>query len=158
MGRRALGDTRPDRIDQRKGVNPCGDALPKRCRHPLSWTESNAVSQQVAIEATSGPPALCSTVGSREAIEALPPEILRDPLMGDALQSSMTRVPGLDRHPTIGIGSTTWGGPVNFRPQLDPWRGGNFKRWHDRCRLLGRLRKQGLPIRPLRGCQSRGSR
>jgi hypothetical protein len=146
MDRRALGDTRPDCIDQRKGANPCGDALPKRCRHPLSWTESNAVSQQAATEATSRPSALRNTVGSREAIEALPPEILKDPSMGDALQSSTTCVPGLDRHPTIGIDSTTRGGPVNFGPQLDPWRGGSFKCWHGRCRLLGHLRKQGLLI------------
>jgi hypothetical protein len=62
-----------------------------------------AVAEAWTVEAMSQLPADSSTVGARQAVEALPPEILSDLSMGDALNSLTTRLSMLDHLPTIGV-------------------------------------------------------
>jgi hypothetical protein len=58
-----------------------------------------------------------SMVGGGQTIEALPPEILRDPSTGDALQSLMTCLSTLDHLPAIGVQTTAQrkGGSLNLK-------------------------------------------
>jgi hypothetical protein len=62
-----------------------------------------AVTEAWTVEAMSQLPADSGTVGARQAVEALPPEILSDLSMGDALNSLTTRLSVLDHLPTIGV-------------------------------------------------------
>jgi hypothetical protein len=54
------------------------------------------------MKATSRLPADSGTVEARQTIETLPPEILRDLLTGDALNSLTTHLSMLGHLPTIG--------------------------------------------------------
>jgi hypothetical protein len=61
-----------------------------------------AVAGALTVKATSRLPADSGTVEARQTIETLPPKILRDLSMGDALNSLTTHLSMLDHLPAIG--------------------------------------------------------
>jgi hypothetical protein len=137
-------------------VSPNRSASGTRTRWPWHQATCGAVPWKEATKTPRRPPADGSMVGGKQTIEALPPEILRDPSTVDSLQSLMACLSALDHLPTLDVRTTARRKGGSLNPKQNPSWSNFYLWWHCRRGFLGGQREQGNMIGRRRRRDQRG--